>query len=166
MQAMACWVYEDDIAPKAALSVIRGRAFANLTEQCTRAVNIEPDNSQPDDSYMLWRGQKIIARVCCDMSALMEAAPGPADPHHNTAGVRDVPMRPSKNRKENRIKDCLRVDQTKKGNISRRRVASSLYSYAYSYFVRRFWDVAGCMRFPAFKRPFAQRVNIYMQVPK
>lgn len=114
MQDMEFGDCQDDVAPKAALSVLRGRAFANLTEQCTRAVKLCVDNLQADDSSMLRRGQEIVERMHRDMFALVEAGAGPADPHHNAAKVFDPPIRPSNNRKESRTKDCLCRGRVKK----------------------------------------------------
>ena len=80
-QGMEFGGVQDDVAPKAALSVLRGRAFANLTEQCTGAVKLCVDNMQADDSSMLRRGQEIVERMRRDMLALVEAGAGSADPH-------------------------------------------------------------------------------------
>ena len=60
---------QDDVAPKAALSVLRGRAFANLTEPCTRAVKLCTDNVPADDWPVLRRGQEIVEGMQRDMLA-------------------------------------------------------------------------------------------------
>ena len=55
---------QDDVAPKAGLFALRRRAFANLTEQCTRAVKLFVDNVQADDSSLCVGGIKRSLRGC------------------------------------------------------------------------------------------------------
>ena len=69
MQDMEFGGCQEDVAPKKALSVLRGRAFANLTEPCTKAVKLCADNVQADDSSALRRDQEIVEGMHRDMLA-------------------------------------------------------------------------------------------------
>ena len=115
LQGMDFGDCHDDVAPKVAISTIRGRYFANMSETVTRSCKILVDNAEAKDSYILRRGQELVDRFHRDVLALVEAGDGPADPHHTTAGIRDPPIRPSKSRRETRIKDCLEGRSNKKG---------------------------------------------------
>ena len=99
MQDMEFGGCQEDVAPKKALSVLRGRAFANLTEPCTRAVKLCADNVQADDSSALRRDQEIVEGMHRH-ARLVEVGAGPADPRHNAARGFDPLIRPSNNKKE------------------------------------------------------------------
>ena len=69
MQDMDFGGCQDNVASKASLPVLRWRAFANLTEQCTRAVELCADNVPAEDSSVLWRGEDIVEGMHRDMLA-------------------------------------------------------------------------------------------------
>ena len=119
MQSMEFGGCQDDVARTPRCTIHRRRAFANLTEQCTRSVKLRVDSLQANDSSTLRQAQEIVERMRMhrEISALMEAGSGSADPHHNTARVRDPSIRPSNNRKESRTSDCLEGGSNKKSEI-------------------------------------------------
>lgn len=114
LQGMKFGDCHDGIAPKVAQSSLRGKLFADMSETLTRSCKILVDRVETKDSSIFRRGQELVDRFYRDVIALVEAGDGSSDLSLNTAGIPDPSIRPSKNRGESRMKDCLEGGPNKK----------------------------------------------------
>ena len=94
MSSVECGNCHDNIFHKVALPSSSGKHLANRSATPTTSCTILVDRVEAKGSSILRRFLELVDECYGDVIALVDAGDGPADPHHNTAGIGNFPIGP------------------------------------------------------------------------